>query len=178
MKTKLIHRQEVYKGKIFSVAEDTIEFEDGHRAKWDMVIHNGAAAVVPLTEKNEVVLVRQYRNATDGVVLEIPAGKLEEGEDPLECARRELEEEIGYKAECVKKICAMYSAIGFSNEKLHVYQANGLVKSQQKLDQDEFIEVCTYPIEQVVDMIHRGEIQDGKTIVGVLSVFCEQLKKK
>ncbi|MGL4739108.1 MAG: NUDIX hydrolase [Cellulosilyticaceae bacterium] len=178
MKTKLVKRREIYKGKIFSVAEDTIEFEDGHQTQWELVLHNGASAVVPLTDKGEVILVKQYRNAEDGMVLEIPAGKLEVGEDPLICARRELEEEIGYQAKQMKKICAMYSAVGFSNEKLHLYQATDLIKTAQCLDEDEFIEIVYYPLDEVVKMIEAGEIQDGKTIVAVLSVYIEQMKAK
>lgn len=177
MKTKLLERKEVYKGKVFSVAEDTILFEDGSIGKWDLVLHNGATAIVPLTEKNEVILVKQYRNAEDGEVLEIPAGKLETGEDPLVCARRELEEEIGYQAKNFEKICAMYPAIGFSNEKLHLYKATGLIPGRQKLDEDEFIQVYKYPIEEVVEMIYSGKIEDGKTIVGVLSVFYRDFRK-
>lgn len=176
MKTKLVDRKEVYKGKVFSVAEDTIEFEDGHLAKWELVLHKGASAVIPFTDEGEVILVKQYRNAEDGMVLEIPAGKLEVGEDPMACARRELEEEIGYRAREIKKICAMYSAIGFSNEKLHLYQATGLIKTAQKLDEDEFIQIEKYPLEVVVQMIEAGKIQDGKTIVAILSAYLEQMK--
>lgn len=178
MKTKLINREEVYKGKVFSVAEDTIAFEDGHTAKWELVLHNGASAIVPLTDEGEVILVKQYRNAEDGMVLEIPAGKLEKGEDPLACASRELEEEIGYRARKLEKICAMYSAIGFSNEKLHLYKATGLIKTQQNLDEDEFIRVEYYPLEEVMEMIRQGKIQDGKTIVAILSVYLDQMKKE
>lgn len=170
MSAKRIGREEVYKGKIFTVVQDEIEFEDGNRAKWDLVMHNGACAIVPLTENLEVFLVKQYRNAENGDVLEIPAGKLEKGEDPLSCAKRELEEEIGYKAESMEKICAMYTAVGFSNEKLHLYLATHLIKSKQSLDEDEYIEIVTYPLEQAIGMIFTGEIKDSKTIVGLLAV--------
>ena len=118
MASKRIGRKEIYKGKIFTVVEDTIQFENGDEAKWDLVLHNGACAIVPLMDDGRVILVRQYRNAEDGLVLEIPAGKLEPNEDPLICAKRELEEETGMKAKCMDKICEMYSAIGFSDEKI------------------------------------------------------------
>ena len=176
MQTKRIDRKEVYKGKIFNVVEDTIEFENGTTAKWDLVLHNGASAIVPLTEKNEVILVKQYRNAEDGDVLEIPAGKLEKGEDPLVCATREIEEEIGYKAGKIEKICSMYTAVGFSNEKLHLYMATELIESQQNLDEDEYIQIEKYPIEDAIQMIFTGQIKDSKTIVGLLAVN-EKLKK-
>lgn len=170
MSAKRIDRKEIYKGKIFTVAEDTIEFENGKIAKWDLVLHSGAAAIVPITEDGEVILVRQYRNAEDGEVLEIPAGKLEKGEDPFECAKRELEEEVGYKSDNIQKICSMYSAVGFSDEKLYLYMAKDLVVGEQKLDEDEYIEVEKYPIRKAVKMIFTGEIKDSKTIVGLLAV--------
>lgn len=176
MSTKRIDREEVYKGKIFTVAEDTIEFEDGKIAKWDLVLHNGAAAIVPVTEDGEVVLVRQYRNAENGEVLEIPAGKLEKGEDPFECAKRELEEEIGCKSDNIQKICSMYSAVGFSDEKLHLYIARDLMVGKQNLDEDEYIQIERYSLKEAVRMIFSGEIKDSKTIVGLLSVN-EMLRK-
>ncbi|MGL4799021.1 MAG: NUDIX hydrolase [Cellulosilyticaceae bacterium] len=169
MRTKRIDRKEVYKGKIFTVVEDTIAFENGQIAKWDLVVHNGASAIVPITANEEVIMVRQYRNAEDGQVLEIPAGKLEKGEDPLECAARELEEEVGMKATCIQKICEMYAAIGFSDEKLHLYMATGLEAGVQRLDEDEFVEIVTLPLKKAVEMIYTGEIKDSKTIVGLLA---------
>ena len=170
MSAKRIGREEIYKGKIFTVVQDEIEIEDGNRAKWDLVMHNGACAIVPLTKDLEVILVKQYRNAENGDVLEIPAGKLEKGEEPLTCAKRELEEEIGYRAGAIEKICAMYTAVGFSDEKLHLYIATELVKSKQSLDEDEYIELVTYPLEEAIKMIFTGEIKDSKTIVGLLAV--------
>lgn len=176
METKRIGRKEVYKGKIFTVVEDTIQFEDGKTAKWDLVMHNGAAAIVPLTEAGEVILVKQYRNAEDGSVLEIPAGKLEKGEDPFECAKRELEEEIGYRSDCIQEVCKMYTAVGFSDEKLHLYLATKLQEGKQNLDEDEYIQIEKYPLQTAVEMIFTGEIKDSKTIVGLLAVH-EMLRK-
>ena len=170
MKTRVIDRKEIYKGKIFDVVEDTIEFEDGSIAKWDLVMHPGACAIVPITNNNEIVLVRQYRNAEDGEVLEIPAGKLEKGEDPYACAVRELEEETGYRSEVLEKVCTTYSAIGFSDEKLHIYKATNLVKGKQNLDSDEYIKIEKYPIDRAVEMIFEGIIKDSKSIVGILAV--------
>lgn len=170
MSAKRIGRKEIYKGKIFTVAEDTIEFEDGKIAKWDLVLHNGAAAIVPLTEDGDVILVKQFRNAEDGEVLEIPAGKLEKGEDPFECAKRELEEEVGYRSNNIQKICSMYSAVGFSDEKLHLYMATDLIPGKQNLDEDEYIQIERYPLKEAVKMIFTGEIKDSKTIVGLLAV--------
>ena len=169
MYARRINREEVYKGKIFTVVQDEIEFENGKKAKWDLVMHNGACAIVPLTDQQEVILVRQYRNAEDGEILEIPAGKLEKDEEPLTCARRELEEEIGHYANSIKKLCAMYTAVGFSDEKLHLYLATDLVKTQQNLDEDEYIDIITYPLQEAIEMIFTGAIKDNKTIVGLLA---------
>lgn len=177
MNARRIGREEVYRGKIFTVVQDEIEFENGKRTKWDLVVHNGACAIVPITKNQEVILVRQYRNAENGEVLEIPAGKLEKGEEPLICAKRELEEEIGYYAQSVEKICSMYTAVGFSDEKLHLYLATGLMKTKQNLDEDEYIEIETYPLEEAIRMIFTGVIKDNKTIVGLLAAK-EFLKKK
>ncbi|MDF2877382.1 MAG: pyrophosphohydrolase including oxidative damage repair enzyme [Clostridia bacterium] len=166
---RLINREIVYKGKIFDVAEDTIEIEKGKVTKWDLVLHNGATAIVPITENNEIILVRQYRNAENGELLEIPAGKLEKGEDPYDCAMRELEEETGYRAGHMEKVCAMFSAVGFSDEKLHLYIATQLRLGQQDLDEDEYITLEKYPLSQAVNMIFEGTIQDSKTIVGIFA---------
>jgi ADP-ribose pyrophosphatase len=174
MEPQRIERKEVYKGKIFSVVEDTIIFENGKTTKWDLVLHNGASAIVPITDRGEIIFVRQYRNAEDGTVLEIPAGKLEKGEDPLVCAKRELEEETGYQADTLIPICSMYTAIGFSNEKLHLFMATGLKKGKQHLDEDEYIDVVTYPIEKAVELVFDGTIKDSKTIVGILAVAHQQ----
>jgi ADP-ribose pyrophosphatase len=168
---KLINREIVYKGKIFDVAEDTIEIEEGRVTKWDLVLHNGATAIVPITEDNEVILVRQYRNASNTEVLEIPAGKLEKNEDPYKCAIRELEEETGYQAGHVEKICSMFSAVGFSDEKLHLFLATNLKKGKQHLDEDEYITLERYSLTDAVKMIFNGEIQDSKTIVGIFTAM-------
>ena len=170
MAAKRIGRKEVYKGKIFTIVQDQIQFEDGSIAEWDLVVHNGASAIVPITENEEVILVKQYRNAKDGYVLEIPAGKLEKGEDPFLCATRELEEEIGYKANTITKICSMYTAVGFSDERLHLYLAESLKPGRQNLDEDEYIEIVTFPLDEAVKMIFTGDICDSKTIVGLLAV--------
>lgn len=167
---KLVKRDIVYKGRIFDVAEDTIEVEEGKTVKWDLVLHNGAAAVVPITNNNEVILVKQYRNANDGEVLEIPAGKLEKNEDPYLCAIRELEEETGYQSRSIEKICSMFSAVGFSDEKLHLYLAKDLIPGKQHLDEDEYITLEKYPLHEAVEMIFNGKIQDSKTIAGILAV--------
>lgn len=173
---RLIRREIVYKGKVFDVAEDTIQVKGNTITKWDLVLHNGATAIVPITEEGEVILVRQYRNASNTEVLEIPAGKLEKGEDPLSCARRELQEETGYCAGRIEKLCAMFSAIGFSDQKLHLFIATELTPGQQNLDDDEMITIEKYPLNRAREMIFEGKIEDSKTIIGILSA-CYVLNK-
>lgn len=167
---KRINRQEVYKGKIFTVAEDTIQFPNGKEAKWDVLLHSGATAVVPIDEDGNIVLVEQYRCVEDGPILEIPAGKLEEGEDPATCASRELEEETGYKAKQLIPISSIYSAVGFSDEIIQIFAAIGLDKGVQNLDEDEYVTIKKYTMDEVVDMIIGGEIKDSKTVSSILTV--------
>lgn len=164
---KRINRKEVYKGKIFTVAEDTIEFPNGRTTKWDVLLHDGAAAVVPIDEDGKIILVEQYRCVADGMILEIPAGKLDKGEDPAICAARELEEETGYKAKEIIAIGSIYSAVGFSDEEVKLYVATGLEPGTMNLDEDEYVNVRKYPLQEVIDMILNGQIKDSKTIAAI-----------
>lgn len=169
-KTKRISRKRVYKGKIFTVAEDTIQFPNGNTSKWDMLLHDGAAAVVPIDSDGNIVLVEQYRGVEDGQVLEIPAGKLDKGESPLQCASRELEEETGYKPTEILLVGSIYSAVGFSDEIIHLYVAIGLEKGQINLDEDEYVTIKKFTMDQTIDMILSGDIKDSKTISAVMMV--------
>ena len=128
----------------------------------------GAAAVVPVTDKGTILLVRQYRNALDQETLEIPAGGIEPGETPLECVTREIEEETGFIAGKVTHLMTVITAIGFCDEKIPIYVATDLKLSKQHLDEDEFIDVEEYTIDEIKDMIFSGKIIDAKTISGVL----------
>lgn len=165
---KRISREKVFSGKIFDVAEDTIRLPNGQITKWDMLLHDGAAAVVPIDNNGKIVLVEQYRGVEDGKVLEIPAGKLDENEDPKQCAVRELEEETGYKAKNIEFLFSIYSAVGFSDEIVEIYIAHGLDKGEINLDPDEYVNVKKYTLEDLVNMIIKGEIKDSKTISAVL----------
>ena len=167
---KRIHREKVFKGKIFTVAEDTIQFANGTQAKWDVLLHDGAAAVVPIDNDGNIILVEQYRCVEDGDVLEIPAGKLEAGEDPAICAARELEEETGYKARGLTLVSSIYSAVGFSDEIVHIYVTNGLEKGQINLDEDEYVAVKKYTLNEVINKILNGEIKDSKTVAAIFTV--------
>ena len=139
-----------------------------YTSTWDLVKHKGAAAVVPVTDKGTILLVRQYRNALDQETLEIPAGGIEPGETPLECVTREIEEETGFIAGKMTHLMTVITAIGFCDEKIPIYVATDLKLSKQHLDEDEFIDVEEYTIDEIKDMIFSGKIIDAKTISGVL----------
>ncbi|HHY40320.1 MAG TPA: NUDIX hydrolase, partial [Syntrophaceticus sp.] len=146
LKEKLVSSQEIFQGRIIKVQLDTVELPNGKIAKREVVKHPGAVVILPLTNEGEVVMVRQYRHATGEILLELPAGKRDGGEEPLECARRELEEETGYTAEQWQVICSFYTSPGFCDELLYLILAKGLVKGEACPDEGEFIDVVTIPL--------------------------------
>lgn len=155
-----------YKGRIFDVRLDTIREGDVEYTR-EVVEHRGSAVIVPVFEDGTVALVRQYRHAAGKYMLEIPAGSLENGEDPLTGAIRELEEEIGVTAENVELISQFYVSPGFLSEKMFVYIATGLTKTAQNLEIDELIEIERLTFDQAFEMIRTGQIEDAKTIIGI-----------
>jgi ADP-ribose pyrophosphatase len=165
---KTVSSRHIYKGNIIDVEHVTVTLPDGREATRDLVLHPGASAVVPLNEKGEIYMVRQYRKAIDAVSLEIPAGKLDHGEDPRICAERELKEETGLTADRITHLVSIHSTPGFSNEVLHLYSATGLKEGENCADEDEFLSTEKYPVSQLVDMILKGEITDAKSIIGIL----------
>lgn len=154
-----------YQGKFVAVKEDTILLPDGKTASREVVQRGAATAILPIDKHGNVILVRQYRHAVGQMLLEVPAGILEKGENPAECAKRELEEETGYQTNALEFICQMYPTPGFCDEQLYLYLAQDLAEGKQNFDEDEFIEVEKYSIEQALDMVEKGEIQDAKTIL-------------
>ena len=134
-----------------------------------MVRHPGASAVVALTETGKIVLVRQYRTALDRVTVEIPAGKLDPGEDPLDCARRELREETGFTPGRIRYLTSIASSCGFSDEIIHIYLATQLEFEGASPDDDEFVNVDLVPLTELVDAVLDGKIEDAKTVVGALA---------
>ncbi|KJR96064.1 MAG: ADP-ribose pyrophosphatase [Peptococcaceae bacterium BRH_c4a] len=173
---KKVSSETVYKGKILNLRVDDVELPNGKITKREVVEHAGAVAVVPLDEKNELLLVRQYRYPVGKMLLEVPAGKLEKGEDPEACAVRELAEETGCRAKDMKLLFSFYSTPGFSNEKMYVYLARGLTYLGEHPDEDEFIEASPVPLQAALDLIDRGEICDAKSIIGILAVKREMDK--
>ena len=167
---KSIKKELIYRGSIIDVYKDYVKMPDGKIVEWDFVDHKGAAAVLPITEDGKVVMVKQYRNALNRVTLEIPAGGMNPGESPYESAVRELTEETGYCSDHVTHLKDIVSAIGFCNETIYIYLAEHLKPAKQHLDEDEFIDVLEYPLEDVMDMILSNEIIDGKTTAAVLAL--------
>ncbi len=162
-----IHSESIYKGRVFDVRLDTI-LEDGVEYQREMVVNKGSAVIVPLFDDGTVALVKQYRHPAEEYLLEVPAGSLEAGEDPLEGARRELEEEIGVTADKLEKIAEFYVSPGFLTEKMYVFLATGLTKTAQRLESDELIEVHRIPLTEAAQMARDGRIPDAKTIVGLI----------
>lgn len=162
----------VYHGRIISVDLDEVRFPDGSTGTLEMIRHPGASAVVPVLgdpgDDPEVLLIRQYRYAADQFLYEIPAGRLDPGETPADCARRELQEETGYSAERVEHVFTMYTTPGFTDEKIHLFVATGLVAGQAHREADEFMELVPIRLSRALSMIERGEIQDAKTALALL----------
>jgi len=161
----------IYKGRVITVNIDTVRLPNDTLVDLEIVRHPGASAIVPIKEDGTVVLVRQFRHAAGGFIYEIPAGKLYPGEDPKLCAARELEEETGYRAEQLSLLSSILTAPGFTDEIIHIYKATGLIKTEQRLDQDEVLEVVELPLQEVMTMIQDGRIRDAKTMVGCQLVF-------
>ena len=167
---KTISSDRVYTGKTISLKVDTVEVPNRGYQKREIVEHNGAVGIVAITSENKVVLVRQYRKAVEKELWEIPAGKIEIGENPKECAIRELKEETGYSAENMKLIHKFYTSAGFSNQKIYIFLAENLIKGERDLDEDEFLEVHEIDKDEVYNMIARNEIEDAKTSIGMLLI--------
>ncbi len=156
----------IYRGKIINVRCDEAELPDGRPCKREMIEHPGGASVLCVHE-GKAALVRQFRYAYGEALLEIPAGKLERGEDPMLAAKRELEEETGLTAESLRHIFTLYPTPGYTNEKIYIYEAVNVKKGQQHLDEGEFLNVVYLPVEEAVRMVKEGEICDAKTIVAL-----------
>ena len=162
-------KETIFDGKILRVEKWQVTCPNGQAAPREIVVHKGAAAVVPVYEDGTTLLVRQHRVSVDRVTLEIPAGKLDSwGEDPYDCAVRELEEETGLKAERFTLLTSVLTTPGFCTEKIAIYLAQGLTQGDMDLDEDEFLGVVRMPLEEAIDLVMRGEIRDGKTICGLL----------
>ena len=164
-----VSSEDVFDGNLPHVKKDTVRLPNGNIAYREWIKHPGASAVVPVTPEGRLIFVRQYRYPIQQVTLEIPAGKLDaEGEDPLDCARRELSEETGYQAEKYTFLTKLATTVGFSNEFIYIYAAEGLTAGRQHPDEDEFINVCTLTMDEAMAKIRSGEICDAKSVTAVL----------
>lgn len=165
--TGRVDGRRVYAGRVIDVDLDDVRFPDGSIGELEMIRHPGAAAIVPLRPtagQPIVVLIRQYRYAADGFVWEVPAGKLDPGEAPETCARRELAEETGYRAGRLDRLSTIYTTPGFTDEVIHLFLATELEVGTTSHEPNEFIELHEIPLASAIDMIDRGEITDAKTI--------------
>lgn len=167
-KYRKIGSEYLYRGRVVTLRIDTLKDDDGKESKREVVEHHGAVAIVPYLNDDTILLIRQYRQAVDSYLLEIPAGTLEEGENPENCAYRELEEEIGYRAATMRHMFTQYLAPGYSSEALHVFLAKDLTLTQTHFDEDEEIELVPVRPEEVEPMILDGRICDAKSIAALL----------
>lgn len=168
-----ISTRRVYTGRVISLDVDEVRFPNGTTGELEMIRHPGASAVVPFlsdphSPDPEVLLIRQYRYATNGAIYEIPAGRLEPGEDPRDCARRELREETGYSAENLTLLTTFYTTPGFTDEKIHIFMANASDPGDVALEADEVVTLAPMSLSSALALVHSGEISDGKTIIGLL----------
>ena len=165
-KEKTLSSTTIYKGKILSLRKDEVLCPNGNKSYREIVDHHGGAGILAFID-NKVILIKQYRYAYDEILYEIPAGKLEKDEDPLNAAQRELLEETGYYSSNIKHLGDIYPTCGYSNEIIHIYLAKDLKKQERHLDDDEFIDVYYFDIEEVKSLIKEGKIKDAKTICAI-----------
>ena len=163
--------KEIYKGKVISLTLDEVELQNGNHAQREVVHHNGGACVVAINEKNEIALVQQYRYAIGKIFTEIPAGKIEPGEPPLLTATRELEEEAAVTAKKIIPFGTVIPTCAYCTETIYLHLATGLSPSKQNLDPDEFVDVFWLPLEEAVELVMSGEIDDSKSAVGILKAW-------
>ena len=170
MEETTLRSERIYTGRIVKLDLLDVRLPDGKEARREIIRHPGAVAMVALDAEERVLLVRQYRNAADRILLEIPAGTLNPDEAPLACAQRELQEETGYYPGKLEPIGGIFVAPGYTTEFIHLFYATGLSESRLEMDDDEFIEVERVSMPEALDMIDRGVIADGKSVAGLLRV--------
>ena len=175
---KRVKRERVYQGTIVDVYKDYMEFSNGNHEVWDYIHHKGAAAGIPVMDDGRLLMVRQYRNALERDTLEIPAGKLDDPqEEGIVCASRELEEETGYRSENLEWMLTIRTTVAFCDERIEVFVARDLIPSKQHLDEDEFVDVKAYELEELKQMIFEGKIQDSKTMAAILAYESKYIRK-
>jgi len=173
----LISTERVYTGRVVNLDLDTVRFPDDSTGRLEMFRHPGASAVVPFLDPPtdpdpRILLIRQFRHAADGFIWEVPAGRLDPGESPEACAARELEEETGMRAERLERLTTIYTTPGFTDERIHLFLATGLVAGAERREHDEFMEVVPLRWSNALRLIRSGELSDGKSLISLLFVQC------
>lgn len=166
-----IDSTQIYDGKILNVSRDTVRLENGETAYREVIHHSGGVCVLPLADNGDVLFVKQFRYPFADVLLEIPAGKREAGEDPLECGIRELSEEVGATADEIIPLGKLYPTVAYDTEIIYMYLARGLHFGEQHLDEDEFVDVIRIPFDEAYKMVMRDEIPDSKTQLAILKAW-------
>lgn len=167
---KRMGRELAYQGTVLKVYKDHMKFSNGNTEDWDFIHHDGAAAVIPVMDDGKILIVKQYRNALERDTLEIPAGKLDDpDEEGIVCASRELKEETGYSSDDLEWLLTIRTTVAFCNERIEVFVARNLIPGEQHLDEDEFVDVKAYKLEELKEMIFEGKIQDSKTMAAILA---------
>ncbi|MBR0140676.1 MAG: NUDIX hydrolase [Ruminococcus sp.] len=168
LQEKTLKSETIYEGPIFTITHDTVELENGNETIRDVLLHHGGVCVIPITDNNEIYLVKQFRYPFRTVTREVPAGKLEKGEDHAQCGKRELLEETGCTCTEYIYLGEMYPTPAYNSEITHMYLARGLSFEKQNLDPDEFLDVEKIPLSEAVELVMDGKIKDGKTQVVIL----------
>jgi ADP-ribose pyrophosphatase len=173
MVSRVEWKKTIHQGRVFRLCRERVILPNGVKADFDVIHHPGSSAIVPLLSDDQVVMVKQYRQSVGKFLWEIPAGTLDPGEGPLECARRELIEETGYRAGHWEKIIEVLPAPGYTDERIHVFSASDLQPAPQNLDKDEVLEVVQLSRGETLTMIKDGRIQDALTIIGLFLVLTD-----
>ena len=174
---KTLGVEDIYQGQVVNLKVKEVELPDGQISTREVVEHNGGAVVIPY-HQGQVILIKQFRKAAEEVLYELPAGMLEEDEEPSNCAQRELEEETGYRAASLEKVSQFYTSPGFTSEELHLYLATDLTEYEQQMDEHEFVEVEEIPIEKIEKKLASGQFKDAKTIIGLQYLLQNYKKSK
>ncbi|MDE2144098.1 MAG: NUDIX hydrolase [Elusimicrobia bacterium] len=164
-----VSKKTIWHGRAVDFRVDTVLLPNGKKATREFLDHPGAVGIVPFLNKDTVIMVRQYRHPVKEVTLELPAGKLDKGENPLACVKRELKEETGYTAKKIKRLVQYWPTPAFANEVLHLYVATGLKAGEMNTDDDEFLQCVTVPFKKALAMALDGQIKDSKTIIALLA---------
>ncbi|MBB6216649.1 ADP-ribose pyrophosphatase [Anaerosolibacter carboniphilus] len=170
LRENTINSKRIYEGRIISLRVDTVELPDKKYSTREIIEHPGAAVVVPITDEGKIIMVKQFRKPVEDFLIEVPAGKLDKGEEPLLCAHRELKEETGYSSGNMQHLFTFFSSPGFANETMHLFIARDLTVGEAIPDEDEYIEIESYELNQLIHMIFNGQIKDAKSIIAIFAV--------